>query len=150
MKKILTKLLLSLFFLWLIWNNYISNTYAEWSIITIVTEEIPGAWCKPLTEDWKTIWLRKDWKTQMYKCSVKKWFWTVIEMLWNIIKYFTFIASLWAVLFIILNWILYSMWWAEPSMKDDAKKRITWTLIWLVLLLLSWVILNAIAPWIYK
>jgi len=158
MKKILTKLLLSWFIIWLIWINFIPNTYAKewnsnsWSITTIVTEKIPWAWCKKINNKWKIDPSYKPWdnETQMYKCSVQKWFGTVIIMLWNIIKYFTFIASLWAVLFIILNGIMYTMWWAEPSMKDDAKKRITWTLIWLVLLLLSWVILNAIAPWIYK
>jgi hypothetical protein len=41
------------------------------------------------------------------------------------------------------------MWWAEASLKDDAKKRITATLIWLVLLFMSWLILHIIAPWIY-
>ena len=86
----------------------------------------------------------------MYECTVKKWFKSVIIMMWKVIKYFTYIASLWGVLFIIVNGIMYSMWWAEPSLKDEAKKRIVWTLVWLVLLFLSWVILNMIAPWIYK
>jgi hypothetical protein len=157
MKNILIKIILLLSISIFIWLNYISNTYAEdsWKVTVIVTEQIPWAWCEEVKSDWKTKgWLTKkeveDWETQMYKCEIKKGFWSVIEMMWRIIKYFTFIASLWAVLFIILNGILYSMWGAEPSMKDDAKKRIMWTLIWLVLLLLSWVILNIIAPWIYK
>jgi len=157
MKNTLIKILLLISIIWLSWFKYISNTYAEdsWKVTVIVTESIPWAWCEPVMSDGKTAWWLtetelKDWKTQMYKCEIEKWFSSVIKMLWKIIKYFTFIASLWAVLFIILNWILYSMWGAEPSMKDDAKKRIMWTLIWLVLLLLSWVILNIIAPWIYK
>ena len=142
MKKILTKILLILSIISILWINNIWNTYAaEWWVTVVVTEKIPWANC---TKD------KKVWETQMYKCEVKKWFWSIMEMMWKIIKYFTYIASLGWVLFIILNWILYSMWGAEPSMKDDAKKRITWTLIWLVLLFLSWVILNIIAPWIYK
>ena len=161
MKNILIKIVLIISVSLFILLNYISNTYAadenkdSGKVTVVVTEAIPWAWCKAVQSDWKTPWFiskeeLKAWKTQMYKCEIEKWFTSVIKMMWNIIKYFTFIASLWAVLFIILNGILYSMWGAEPSMKDDAKKRIIWTLIWLVLLLLSWVILNIIAPWIYK
>jgi len=157
MKNILIKILLLISVTWLSLLSYTSNTYAEdsWKVTVIVTESIPWAWCYAINEKWEwtktnPLYNKDIKKTQMYKCEIEKWFTSVILMLWNIIKYFTFIASLWAVLFIILNWILYSMWGAEPSMKDDAKKRIIWTLIWLVLLLLSWVILNIIAPWIYK
>jgi hypothetical protein len=152
MKNIIIKLLLVLSLISFSWINYVSNTYAaEGTVKVIVTEQIPWAWCEMIDDNWnKTTKKRTDWKTQMYQCEIKKWFWSVISMLWNIIKYFTFIASLWAVLFIIINGILYSMWGAEPSMKDDAKKRIIWTLVWLILLLLSWVILNLVAPWIYK
>lgn len=152
MKNIIIKLLLVLSLISFSWINYVSNTYAEGTVKVIVTEQIPWAWCEKIDADWKNNknYIPKKWETQMYQCEIKKWFWSVIEMLWNIIKYFTFIASLWAVLFIIINGILYSMWGAEPSMKDDAKKRIIWTLVWLILLLLSWVILNLVAPWIYK
>ena len=144
MKHIIIKLLLVLSIISFSWINYISSTYAEWGWIkVIVTEKIPWANCE------KT-WEKKEWETQMYKCTVQKWFKSVIIMMWKVIKYFTYIASLWGVLFIIVNGIMYSMWWAEPSLKDEAKKRIVWTLVWLVLLFLSWVILNMIAPWIYK
>ena len=146
MKTILIKALLILSIISFSGISYLSNTYAaDWVKVT-VTEEIPGAGCNSITSDADI----KAWKTEMYECTIKKWFGSVIEMMWNIIKYFTFIASLWSVLFIIINGILYSMWGAEPSMKDDAKKRIMWTLTWLALLLLSWVILNMVAPWIYK
>lgn len=147
MKNFLIKILLVLSTLILsgiytIWNTY--ATEGSWSWITvIVTEKIPGANCVAITANTSI-------ETWMYKCTVEKWFWSVIKMMWNVIKYFTYIASLGWVLFIVINWILYSMWWADPSLKDDAKKRITATLIWLVLLFLSWVILNMIAPWIYK
>ena len=83
-------------------------------------------------------------------CYVPKWAWAITEMMWAIIKYFTFLAWLWAVLFIVINWILYSMSWVDQSMKEKAKERITKTLMWLIVLLLSWVILNMIAPWIYE
>ena len=132
--------------------NLISSTYAAdssaWIIIT-VTEKIPGASCSTIDSKWNP-WVAKEGEAQMYNCSVAKWFTSVTVMLWKIIKYFTYIAALWWVLFIIINGILYSMWWIEESMKSEAKKRITATLIWLLVLFLSWVILNLIAPWIYK
>lgn len=108
----------------------------------VVTERIPWVPCEQITEEWES--------PKMYKCQVKKWTWAIIEMFWNIIKYFTFLAWLFWVLFIVYNGILYSMWWADQSLKEESKKRIIWTLIWLVLLFLSWPILQIIAPWIYK
>ena len=140
MKKIIIKILLTILIIWNIW--FISNTYATWSWITVtVTEKIPGANC---------IKADKSTKEQpRWDCKVEKWFGSVVTMMWAIIKYFTFLAWLWWVLFIIVNGIMYSMWGAEPSLKDEAKKRIIGTLSWLIVLLLSWVILNIVAPWIY-
>jgi hypothetical protein len=66
------------------------------------------------------------------------------------IKYFTFIAGIGGVLFLVVNGIMYSMGWMDAWMKDEAKKRIWKTLSGLIVLLLSWVILNLVAPWIYK
>jgi len=135
MKKILSLIVLSLCLVsfWFI----ASTTYAAEETISVeVTEEIPGANCT--TTDWKTT------------CEIEKWFGSITAMLGNIIKYFTFLAGLWGVLFIVINGILYSMGWIDSGWKDEAKKRITKTLIGLAILLLSWVILNAIAPWIYK
>lgn len=140
MKKNIINILL--IFTLLFWVISINNTYAaeekKEGIQVKVTEKIPGAGC----------WER--WDDGLYTCTVKPWMWSIIEIMWKMIKFFTYLAWLWAVLFIVGNWIMYSMWWADPSLKDDAKKRIVATLIWIVLLLLSWVILNLIAPWIYK
>ena len=99
-----------------------------------------------VTEDLSPILDDCIWNT----CSVPRWFWAITKMMWEIIKYFTFIAWLGAVLFIVINGILYSMSGMDDSMKTKAKERITKTLMWLILLLLSWVILNIIAPWIYN
>lgn len=152
MKNLLIKILLLVYifsFFNIIWNTYAADS-STWSWILIkVTEKIPWASCTEIKSDW-TAWKVKEWETQMYECSVAKWFASVTEMLWKIIKYFTYIAALWWVLFIIINGILYSMWWIDQWMKDEAKKRIGWTLTWLVLLFLSWMILNLVAPWIYK
>lgn len=152
MKKILSIIAVSLGLLsfWLVVNN----VYAEWTIDVKVTEKIPGAECT--ASGWwynadgtkKTSGTADDTVTE-YTCKIKKGFRQITDMLWNIIKYFTFLAGLWGVLFIVINGILYSMGWIDSGWKDEAKKRIVKTLIGLTILLLSWVILNIVAPWIY-
>lgn len=164
MKSILKKIILPIFILFFLGISNIWSIYAEWDkdgnstsnstsssdwIKIIVTEKVPWANCHKIDEKWEP-WVAKEWETQLYECLVAKWFTSVTIMLWKMIKYFTFIAWLWWVLFIIINGILYSMWWSDQSMSDEAKKRIVWTLKWLAILFLSWVILNLIAPWIYK
>lgn len=141
MKKII---ILSLLYIGFLIPN-INTSYAEEPapIKVEVVEKIPWAKCVPKS---CTEW--EEWCT--YECTVDKWFWTVVDMLWAIIKYFTFLAWLFWVLFLVINWIMYSMWWADQSLKDEAKKRVVWTILWLIVLFLSWVILNLIAPWIYK
>lgn len=138
MKKIIILVLLSFSF---IFNNAFarddkSTTTSSWNWIEVkVTEDIPWADC---------TWT--DWD---YTCTVQPWFGTVMQLMWWIIKYFTFLASLGWVLFIVINWIMLSMGWFWWS-KDEIKKRITMTIGWLILLLLSGLILHSIAPWIYR
>lgn len=118
-------------------------TYADTKPIKVtVTERIPWADCGEN--------LSEDPEYPKYICKVEKWTAWVIWMLWNIIKWFTYLAWLVGVLFIVYNGIMYSMGWADQALKDEAKKRIWWTLIWLVLLFLSGPLLQIIAPWIYK
>jgi len=105
-----------------------------------VTEPIPGAWC--------VKWGADD--SELYTCYIQNGFWGVTWVIGAMIKYFTYIASLAAVLFIVINGILYSMAGINDSLKSWAKERITKTLIWLIILMISWLILNAVAPWVYK
>jgi hypothetical protein len=93
-----------------------------------------------------------DIKTQLpmqYECTVETWFWSINKWIWQIIKYFTFITWLAWVLYIIVNWIMLSMAWLNEKLKEDAKNNIQKTILWLILLLLSWLFLNFIAPWVY-
>lgn len=131
MKKliVISAILLSSFFL----TEYVWAAYVE----VQVTEPVPWANCWAADSDW------------VHTCQVQAGFGTVMELFGGIIKYFTLIAALWSVLFIVINGILYSMAGINDGLKTWAKDRIVKTLIWLILLLLSWVILNAIAPWIY-
>jgi len=151
MNKIITKTLLMLSLFWLIWVSFLNTSYAALApsapataskgITIMVTEDIPWANCKDIST-------KKQ--PNKWKCTVDKWFWSVVKMMWGVIKWFTFIAGLGGVLFLVINGILYSMWGMDQSLKDESKKRISKTLVWLILLFLSWVILNIIAPWIYK
>ena len=96
------------------------------------------------------MWPYEQWKWPEYYCNVPKWISWFEIVVAGLIKYITFIASLAWVLFIVVNWIMYSMWWADDSLKTESKKRIVQTLIWLILLLMSWVILKIVAPWVYS
>lgn len=138
MKKII---LLSIFIITSLWFN---NTYAAtWEVIVQTTEKMP----------WMTGCVNADWYTDenpLYNCTIQPGFSSVQEMLSGIIKYFTFIAGIAWVLFLVINWIMYSMGWMDAWMKDEAKKRISKTLVGLMVLFCSWIILNLVAPWIYK
>jgi len=161
MKKII--LIISLLIISIFWIN---NTFAE----EVITPATPINMTESGWPTWNTQWgsnnievkISADFSAVLpwtcfpanddsqYICSVPKWIgWFQIVMAW-LIKYVTFIASLSWVLFIVLNWVLYSMWWVDDSLKTESKKRIIKTLIWIVLLLMSWVILHIVAPWVYK
>ena len=137
-------ILLSIFIIMSLWfNNY---TYADENkkpIKVKVTEKMPWMKCNDTP-----VWWTKE--NPIYECEVESGFWSVQLMIAGIIKYFTFIAGIAGVLFLVINGVMYSMGWMDPWMKDEAKKRISKTLIWLILLFCSWILLNIIAPWIYK
>ena len=143
MKKIIISLILIV--------NCIVPTYIvnanEWDTTTvIVTEKIPGADC--VCEDGE--WNCDGVSNPRYTCKIGKGFSAVTNIMWAIIKYFTFLAWLFGVLFIVVNGIMYSAGGMDQSVKDEAKKRIIGTLVGLILLFMSGLILNILAPWIYK
>ena len=109
----------------------------------IVQEKVPWANCGENLNPWKD-------KIPKYECTIEKWFWSVLTLMWSLIKYFTYLTALAWVLYIVINGIMYSMAWWDNSLEGDAKKHITKMIVWLIVLFLSWLILNFIAPWIYK
>jgi hypothetical protein len=129
MKKILIALLLASSLIFISWDIFAATID--------VTEKIPGANCVPA---WDGI----------YTCNPGRGFDGVLWVVWAMIKYFTYIAALAAVLFIVINGVLYSMAGINDGLKTGAKERIVKTLMGLIVLLLSGVILNMIAPWVYK
>lgn len=132
-------IIMILFFDFLNINQNNVNAEESWdeNIIIYTTAKIPWASCR---QDGDNI----------YKCEITPWFNSVLETLWWIIKWFTAIAAITWVLFIVINGILLSMWWMDTWAKEEVKKRISKAIIWLILLLTSWYILHIIAPWVYK
>jgi hypothetical protein len=149
-KKILIIAMLLTAIFWLNINNTFANSWTTDDKVTIVivSEKVPWANCKGLDKTWNET--TDNNKIISWKCEVWQWASTIVWMLWDIIRYFTYLAWLVWVLFIVYNGILYSMGWADQSLKEESKKRIIWTLIWLILLFLSGPILQLVAPWIYK
>lgn len=106
--------------------------------IVEVTEKIPWADCE-----------LKEWSTLIYKCKVWRGFSSIMLIMWKILKYFTFLAGLFSVLMLVIGWIMYSMWGANEEFKTKSKDFIIKSLLGLIVLLLSWLILYAVAPWVY-
>ena len=130
----------------------ITRIYLFLSIIALTFIPVFWAWSASVTVTtpvpWVSCWTANDkWEVE---CMVPTGFAGVQGIFATMIKYFTYIAILWSVLFIIINGIMYSMAGLNDGLKATAKDRITKTLIGLVLLLLSWFILNTLAPWVYR
>ena len=140
MKYLKTKIFLIYIFVYLIvskvWGLQVA---AGTGILVHVTERVPWGNCVP-----------HDERDGIWVCEIERWFGSIMNIFWALIQYFTFIALLWAVLFLVINGVLYSMSWLNEGLKSAAKDRIVKTLIWLILLLMSWWILNTLAPWIYE
>ena len=138
-KKIITEILIIITIFssfWIIQNSYAKEEWTDTTTVK-VTEKIPWANCE-----------KKEWE-KLYTCKTGRWFWSIMGIMWDMLKYLTFLAWLFAVLSLVVWWVMYSMWWANEAMKTKSKEYIEKSLIWLVLLLLSWTILYMIAPWIY-
>lgn len=140
MKKILVSILIILGYF----------TYSVEAIEVKVSTPLPlgscsgsafnSAWktCDPNSESWC-----------FYKCNVEPGFQSVSWLLWELIKFATFLAALASVLFIVFAGIRYTMSGTSGD-SDEAKKKIQEVAVGLVLLFLSGYILYFIAPWIYK
>lgn len=132
MKKLIIGFIILLSF----WALSLNITYAE-TITVTTTEKVPWANCIENKEK------------NGYTCTMESGTDWVLKLLSGMIKYMTYIVWIIGVLFIVYNGILYTMSWMDENLKSDAKKRIIWTILWLVVLFLSWPILKIIAPWIY-
>lgn len=142
MKKI-SKIIL---WIMLLLNTWIITNYTYAANVTVInTEPFPWVSCNCIDN----VNACNDVKTKKYKCEFPGWFWYVMALFWIIFRYVVFIVSLLAVLIIAISGIQMSMTWISSKAKDDAKKRITRIIIWMVLLFSFWFILHIFAPWIY-
>lgn len=113
------------------------------SVTVYTTENVPGANCTQDTSFGSSVDSRR------YKCTVQKGFGNVTSMLAVMIRYVTYITGLLGVLMIVVSGIQYSL----SGGGDDAKKakgRIIQLASGLALLFLMGLILNSVAPWIYR
>ncbi len=108
-----------------------------------VTEAIPGAKCSQVMDRGNTQ------TTRLYKCPVGKGFDTVVGVLGSLIKYATYLTGLIGVLMIVLSGIQYSLSGGGEDAKK-AKGRIIQLVTGLVLLFLTGLVLNTVAPWVYN
>ncbi|MFA5917272.1 MAG: hypothetical protein WC850_03520 [Candidatus Gracilibacteria bacterium] len=124
---------------------FYSDIYAG-TIKVRVPSKVPGVDCTVPAD------ALYDIKTQLpmqYECTVETGFGSINKGIGQIIKYFTFITGLAGVLYIIVNGIMLSMAGLNEKLKEDAKNNIQKTILGLILLLLSGLFLNFIAPWVY-
>ncbi|MDD3793338.1 MAG: pilin [Candidatus Gracilibacteria bacterium] len=149
MKKIIITISLIISLLFQIEYSFADETKNNSDSVKVrVTEEIPGVLCTPVK--YESGEKKGQIVPNLYDCQVEKGVSQIVKMLGNIIKYFTNIAALAGVLFIVYGGIIYSMAGANDSGKEEGKKIIMGAIFGLVLLLLSGPILQMIAPWIYK
>jgi hypothetical protein len=151
--KIILQILISLFLLF-----SFSFVHAEdstppnpdgWKKVkVVVTEKIPGVECTEETISEGPA-AQHTSSTGRWICEVPLWMKWVLIMLGRMIRWFTAIALIWAVLFLVINGIHLSAGWLDGNAKSEVKKRIMMTLGWIILLLLAGPILKLIAPWVY-
>lgn len=113
-----------------------------WPTTVVVSEKIPWADCT--WDDNQPIESRK------FKCTVKPWFGSVMQMFAGLVKYTTFLAALVGVLMIAVAGIRLSISGIESGEKAKAKEMIEKVIFSLILLFLIWFILNSVAPWVYN
>ncbi|HRI35966.1 MAG TPA: hypothetical protein PK765_02630 [bacterium] len=112
-----------------------------YAVTVEVTEKVPGANCSGGTG---------SPQTRRATCEIGRGFESVMEILSGMIKYGTFLIVLIGVLMIVASGVQISMGAIDSSMREDAKKRITQVLTGLAFLFLVSMILNTVAPWVYR
>lgn len=149
-KKILISVSMVLFCL-LLSNTVFASESTDWDEMVKVKISSDFSIFLPKSEngEWGYCSKEQNGDTVAYYCMVPKWVSGIEIIMGNMIRFFTYIASLAAVLFLVIGGIMYSMAWLDQWAKDNAKKMIVMVLSWLVLLLLSGVVLRALAPWVY-
>lgn len=131
LKKIILIFLLIFINFWFLINN---NIFALDAPNAPKVNCIWLPWCDITNNDWKVFdetWLNTKWWEWM------KWIWNVIAE-W--IKY----VSVLAVLSLIISWFFYILSWWEDEKTKKAKRMIIWSLIWVIISITAWWIINLV------
>lgn len=110
-------------------NLFIAIFYAKislWAWPEVVCNWLP--WCANNAEWW-------TWKIS------ELWF---FEFIWKIISEWIKYVAVISVIAIVIAWIRYILsWWDDQKVKS-AKHMIIWSLVWVVLSVWSWAIVNLV------
>lgn len=66
------------------------------------------------------------------------WIMFITNIIWQMIQY----VAVFAVISLIISGILYLISWWEEEKANSAKKWVTWSLIWVVVSISAWWIIN--------
>lgn len=66
------------------------------------------------------------------------------EFIWNLISYWIRYVAVVAVISLVLSWFMYLLSWWEDEKVKKAKKWITWSLVWVLLSVSAWSIINLV------
>jgi hypothetical protein len=124
-KKNLTLVLITFFSIFSFWIN---NTFWATQAPAVNCYWLPGCYDK--------------YKETPSKPSVEKnlWIQKVSNLIWNLIQY----VAVFAVIALILSGLMYLIsWWEEEKVKK-AKSWIIWSLVWVILSVSAWWIINVL------
>lgn len=68
------------------------------------------------------------------------WAMLISSIIWELIQYVAAIA----VLALIISWIMYLLSWWEEEKTKKAKSWITWSLVWVLVSISAWWIINVL------
>jgi len=114
----------------------------KYFIIFITTIIYPSAFAQaPVVNCWGLPWCEDEWVTMNPSnpwVSDNKWLEVISNLIWETIQFVAVVA----VIALIISWIMYLLsWWDDEKVKK-AKNWIIWSLVWVILSVSAWSIIN--------
>jgi len=121
------KSLISIFIIFSVLFSFWINIAAwESSPPSVNCYGLPGCYDKDISNPWSASIAKNHWIDK------------VSNLIWNLIQY----VAVFAVIALILSGVMYLIsWWEEEKVKK-AKAWITWSLVWVILSVSAWWIIN--------
>ena len=122
-KKILISFILIISFFTFVWIN---NAFAESKLPLVNCFWLPGCYDKNMDKPWKASIEKNHWIDK------------VSNLIWKLIQY----VAVFAVIALIISGIMYLISWGEEEKVKKAKTWIIWSLVWVILSVSAWGIIN--------